>query len=298
MSLPKFEDDLNIISKLDDEPNDVGGLSSTELKAKFDEAALIIQNYINNVLLAGLDNGGAENISVSEIPGVPDIYTVQEALVALKEQINNAALGNIPDRSIVAVKIALEAVGSDELADNAVNSEKLADKAVTSEKLADKAVTSEKLAKEAVTSELIKKKTITASNVKDNSLTGNQLEDLTVTALKLALNAVTNSKIADSAISRAKLGSDVKILGFSDVIIPVSAWEADTTFEDFPYKAAIECSGVTENFTVDVVFSPADVSRGIFCTVTIAYENGVYIYASEIPEEDITIPTIYCIPLA
>lgn len=43
--------DLNIIQGLDDEPNDVGGLSAQELKAKFDEAGNIIKNYINNSLI-------------------------------------------------------------------------------------------------------------------------------------------------------------------------------------------------------------------------------------------------------
>lgn len=54
MSLTKFETDMNIISRLDDEPNDVGGLSSAELKAKFDEAGLAIQKYLNEVLLPGI----------------------------------------------------------------------------------------------------------------------------------------------------------------------------------------------------------------------------------------------------
>ena len=43
--------DLNIIAKLDDEPNDVGGLSSDQLKAKFDEAGNAIKDYINNTLI-------------------------------------------------------------------------------------------------------------------------------------------------------------------------------------------------------------------------------------------------------
>ena len=43
--------DLNIIQKLDDEPNDVGGLTADELKAKFDEAGNIIKNFINESLI-------------------------------------------------------------------------------------------------------------------------------------------------------------------------------------------------------------------------------------------------------
>lgn len=46
-----LDGDLNIIQKLDDEPNDVGGLTSAELKAKFDESGNIIKKYINETLI-------------------------------------------------------------------------------------------------------------------------------------------------------------------------------------------------------------------------------------------------------
>ena len=46
-----LDGDLNIIQKLDDEPNDVGGLTSAELKAKFDEAGNTIKTYINETLI-------------------------------------------------------------------------------------------------------------------------------------------------------------------------------------------------------------------------------------------------------
>jgi hypothetical protein len=51
VSIPTFDDDLAIIQKLDDEPNDVGGLTAMELKAKFDEGNVTAQQYINNVLI-------------------------------------------------------------------------------------------------------------------------------------------------------------------------------------------------------------------------------------------------------
>ncbi len=54
MAIEKLEDDLNIISALDNEPNDVGGMTADELKASFDRAGLTIQAYINNVLLPGI----------------------------------------------------------------------------------------------------------------------------------------------------------------------------------------------------------------------------------------------------
>lgn len=60
MSLEKLNKDLNIVQKLDDEPNDVGGLSAAELKKKFDEGSLTIQEYINATLLPALETLGVE----------------------------------------------------------------------------------------------------------------------------------------------------------------------------------------------------------------------------------------------
>lgn len=51
VEIPLFEDDLVIIQKLDDEPNDVGGLTAAELKAEFDKGNLTAQAYINQTLI-------------------------------------------------------------------------------------------------------------------------------------------------------------------------------------------------------------------------------------------------------
>ena len=45
MSIPKMTNDLAVIQKLSDLPNSTEGLTSDQLKAKFDEAALEIQKY-------------------------------------------------------------------------------------------------------------------------------------------------------------------------------------------------------------------------------------------------------------
>ena len=60
MALQKFTDDMHIIAKLDDEPNDVGGLTATELKAKFDEGGVALQRYINETMLPQLETMGVE----------------------------------------------------------------------------------------------------------------------------------------------------------------------------------------------------------------------------------------------
>lgn len=53
--ITKLTQDLAVISKLGDNPGSENNLSTAALRAKFDEAALIIQRYINEVLAPALD---------------------------------------------------------------------------------------------------------------------------------------------------------------------------------------------------------------------------------------------------
>ena len=58
--IPSLEDDLDNIQKLDDEPNDVGGLTAAELKAEFDKAGNTIKEYLNETLIPQLSDTVAE----------------------------------------------------------------------------------------------------------------------------------------------------------------------------------------------------------------------------------------------
>lgn len=65
MAIPKFLEDLLIISKLGDNPGVDNGLSSSGLREKFDEAGVKIQEYINDTLIpaiSGLSNPSDHNI--------------------------------------------------------------------------------------------------------------------------------------------------------------------------------------------------------------------------------------------
>jgi hypothetical protein len=55
MAIPKFLEDLAIISKLGENPGADNGLSTSAFRAKFDEAGLKIQKYMNEVLIPNLD---------------------------------------------------------------------------------------------------------------------------------------------------------------------------------------------------------------------------------------------------
>ena len=60
MSIQKFDKNMNIVAALDDEPNDVGGLTSAELKAKFDEGGMALKTFLNDVLIPSLEQLGVE----------------------------------------------------------------------------------------------------------------------------------------------------------------------------------------------------------------------------------------------
>ena len=108
---------------------------------------------------------------------------------------------------------------------------------------------------------------------------------------------VETDSIQAGAVTRAKLASDVKVLAFTEKAVDAPAWVSDSTYEDFPYRAAVACEGVTVKHYAEVSFSPVDALEGSFAPVAASYDGGVYIYASEIPEAALTIPTIVCTPV-
>lgn len=85
---------------------------------------------------------------------------------------------------------------------------------------------------------------------------------------------------------------ELKKLQFSNTSVPASAFVVDNTYEDFPYRAAVALSGVTSSMIPEVVFSLSDAISGNFAPVAESYNGGVNLYAVEVPEADITIPTI------
>lgn len=91
-----------------------------------------------------------------------------------------------------------------------------------------------------------------------------------------------------------RCGDIINRLQFTNKTVAASAFVANSTYEDFGYRAAVALSGVTANMTPEVVFNVADAISGIFAPVAACYAGGVYIYASEKPSATITIPTIIC----
>ena len=95
MEFPKFTTDLSIISKLGDNPGTDDGLSAEELKAKFDEASLLLQAYLNGTLVEmlnsafaggdsapvdGLNMSGAINMNRNPLQNVREPQSDHEAM--------------------------------------------------------------------------------------------------------------------------------------------------------------------------------------------------------------------------
>lgn len=100
MELTKLDADLDVIQKLDDEPNDVGGMSAEELKKKFDEAPNVIKKYINEQLL----------------PGIAQLLESLDEAKAGRDELQGVVLNQIPDGTVTTAKLNTGAVTKEKLA--------------------------------------------------------------------------------------------------------------------------------------------------------------------------------------
>lgn len=124
MALTEFTKDMSIIQKLDDEPNDVGGLTSAELKARFDEGGLAIKQWLNETLLpalvaANLGFAATEEIDAETIQAaVEAVYAelaemldakadeLAEDIAGVRSDLQGAVIGSIPPTSVTYEKLA------------------------------------------------------------------------------------------------------------------------------------------------------------------------------------------------
>ena len=87
---------------------------------------------------------------------------------------------------------------------------------------------------------------------------------------------------------------ELKKLLFTNTSVPVSAFVADSTYQDYPFRAAIALTGVLDTMIPEVVLGAAEAASGDFAPVAATYNGGVYLYAASAPESAIVIPTIIC----
>lgn len=106
MSFQLMNDDVQIISKLGDEPNEDDGLDAAGLKAKFDQAATLLK-AAHNALVNALSNKTAA-INIGFNPSTNDLVAenVQAAIEEVQSNIDIAAQASIADNAVSTDKIA------------------------------------------------------------------------------------------------------------------------------------------------------------------------------------------------
>ena len=103
-------------------------------------------------------------------------------------------------------------------------------------------------------------------------------------------------KYVQSELSELEAGTAVEMKKriFVDTTVSASAFAADTTYEEYPYRASVPLSGVVASMIPEVTFGLSDAISGVFAPVAESYNGGVYIYATAVPDGNTVIPTIIC----
>lgn len=216
MALPTCNEDMDIISKLDDEPNDVGGLSAASLKAKFDLAGNLLKKALNDLVAALGNNAAAKNIGFAPTTAV-NADNVQDAIENVQSQIAGVSQSGIADASVTAAKIADGAVGTAAIADDAITADKLAMSAVDTDaikwgavdtyRLKDGAVTEAKLSNGVVTKSKIGYYAVEERHIKDNAVTGDKIANHTISSGNIGERAIVTSALVDKAVTTEKIAT-------------------------------------------------------------------------------------------
>ena len=133
-------------------------------------------------------------------------------------------------------------------------------------------------------------KTLSMDEVAADALAVGEAVAKLLAAVENAQEAADNAQATADAITPAGIGAEKARLQFTDVT--AEAFVADSTYEDFPFRAAVALEGVTAAMLPEVVLGVAEAMSGSFAPVTESYDGGVYIYASEAPEAAVTVPVI------
>ena len=248
------------------------------------------------------------------VTGIPtaELQAQVETLIAdLREQISNVAAGIISPSQIGAMGIGADngAVGTKytisiepDTADKKTSSIKIIDNASGIVRAAI-AVNEDSNNSENETSQLVLRNSSVNGriSIQSNNIGKKGLRIVDENgATRVDISHNTNGDTCVFQINDAS-GNDITLdtigaqparLTFTNKSIATSAWSSNSTYTDFPYRAAVACTGVTADMFAEVVLSPTDATSGNFAPVCDTYAGGVYLYAKAVPDAAITIPTI------
>ena len=205
------------------------------------------------------------------------VFTVKTA-IEYPISISNGGTG------ATTASAALAALGALSSSAGSVGTSNLGSKVVTAAKIADKTITAAQIADLVITAAKIVDKTITAAKIADATITATQIANATITGAKMVNGTVTNTQLSATAVK----------LTFTNTSVAASAFVSNSTYSDFPYRAAVALTGVTAAMVPEVFFGLTDAMSGNFAPVAASYAGGIYIYAAAKPSAATTIPTIFC----
>ena len=214
--LPRITTELGTVSQLDDRPNDTGGLTAAELKAKFDKDSGVIKNFLNNTLIPYLEStSGAGSVGIKTITGL-SASEVQSALEQIMEAMQGITQGAVPDASITLAKLAGDVTAANLGGASSTHTHKAADITegsfsinqipnITTAKLADAVITTAKLAAAVVTAEKIAANAVQSAHISQGAVTNIKIAEGAVNSSKIAAGGVATSNLADGSVTETKL---------------------------------------------------------------------------------------------
>lgn len=259
--------------------------TAAQNKKVFDALVTAVVKERFNALLDELTGTtAAAQLGITTIPGF-SAGNVQTALEQIVQAMQDVTQGSVTDGSITLAKLAADVTaialggaaashthGAGDIASGTLESSRIP--VLDGTKLGTGSVGTAQLGAAVVTAEKLAALAVLAQHIANGA----------VTTQKIAAGSVTAEKIADGAVK----------LTFTDTTVAAAAFAPDTTYADFPFRASVSLAGVTGTMVPEVVFGATDAASGVFAPVAESISGGVYIYASEVPSADITIPTIIC----
>lgn len=96
-----------------------------------------------------------------------------------------------------------------------------------------------------------------------------------------------------AAAARTALGVDAAPLRFSDVEVDTTDWSADTTYDDYGFRATVPLTGVTATMFASVDVDP-DTDPGDLSPSCDEYAGGIYLYAKTEPAAAVILKKVVC----
>lgn len=312
MAFPKLTEDVEVISKLQNVPGRTG-MTPEELKHAFDRSAVIIKDYINDVLYpeigkqadvgeaieAALDDTLTSETSPAQAKAVGDAvrglfmeavhggdYVLKsgESFACTKTGIRTLHIGS--GKAVMLGNLVQMAAGEVELS-TAANGMNRNDLVVLRWKRSEDGTISRSFATVTgvETSGVPQDPVLSEGDMNAGEAATRELPLYRVVLHGAAIQSVTAVFCPETPVA---------MLQFRNVAVPSSAFQEYTEYADsgITHRASVPLPGVTGEMYPDITFTVGDALGGTMVCVAESYDGGVYVFASGMPEADVRIALI------